>query len=117
MDTKEVKYTKRNVLGSLNDPITQRIAKWLKETRCKQNLQQKDMAELLCVGECTYGRYERGETTMPIDVICKLHKLYRVDLNFLLCGEDPKTLQDLDLESFKKQLPEIIITCLKDSFK
>jgi len=46
---------------------------------------QKQIAEILNIGQRTYADYELGKTRIPLDSIIKLAKFYNVDMNYI-CG-------------------------------
>lgn len=60
---------------------TQRI----RDLREDLDLRQKDIAELLNVGQKTYSDYELGKSRMPIDSIIILAKFFNVSLDYI-CG-------------------------------
>ena len=45
---------------------------------------QKEIAEYLNMHTTQYQRYERGESTVPADIIVSLAKLYEVPSDYLL---------------------------------
>lgn len=46
---------------------------------------QKEIAELLKVGQRTYCDYELGKTRIPVDSLIVLAKLYNVSMDYI-CG-------------------------------
>jgi len=60
---------------------TQRI----RDLREDLDLRQKDVAELLNVGQKTYSDYELGKSRIPVDSIIILAKFYNVSLDYI-CG-------------------------------
>lgn len=46
---------------------------------------QKEIAELLNVGQKTYSDYELGKTRIPVDSLIVLAKLYNVSMDYI-CG-------------------------------
>lgn len=50
----------------------------------KVKLTQADVAKKLGLELNTYARYERGESTVPADVIVKIAKLYKVKTDYIL---------------------------------
>lgn len=45
---------------------------------------QKEIAEYLHMHTTQYQRYERGESTVPADIIVSLSKLYEIPSDYLL---------------------------------
>ena len=69
----------------------------LKELRSKKNLTLVQMGELLGVSHMTYQRYEKNETDVSTDMLCKLADLFNCSTDYLL-GRDalaPMTLDDI----------------------
>lgn len=56
---------------------------------------QKEVAELLNVGQKTYSDYELGKTRIPVDSLIVLAKLYNVSMDYI-CGvsDIPEKFQD-----------------------
>lgn len=46
---------------------------------------QREIAEVLNVGQRTYADYEYGKTRIPVSSLIKLAKFYDVDMNYI-CG-------------------------------
>jgi len=44
---------------------------------------QKQIAEILKVGQRTYADYELGKTRIPLESMIKLAKFYNVDMNYI----------------------------------
>ena len=53
-------------------------------------LTQADVAKKLGLELTTYARYERGETTVPADVIVKIARFYKVKTDYILELTDRK---------------------------
>lgn len=54
----------------------------LREDRDKT---QREIAELLKIGQKTYSDYELGKTRIPVDSLIVLAKLYNVSMDYI-CG-------------------------------
>ncbi len=60
----------------------------LKELREENSISQKDIAEFLNIKQNTYSQYETGKRQLPIDVLIKLAKFYKVSTDYILGLED-----------------------------
>lgn len=60
----------------------------LKDLRTDNDLTQKDIGKILNISNRQYGRYERGERDIPIDLLCILAKYYTVSLDYLVEDTD-----------------------------
>ena len=56
----------------------------------KVKLTQADVAKKLGLELNTYARYERGECTVPADVIVKIARFYKVKTDYILELTDKK---------------------------
>lgn len=62
----------------------------LRELREDNDYTQSYLACQLHVNQKTYSRYETGEHQIPLDILCKLAKLYDVSTDYLLNMTDIK---------------------------
>ena len=60
----------------------------IKELREENNLTQQSVAEYLNIKQNTYSQYENEKRQLPIDVLIKLAKLYKVSTDYILDLED-----------------------------
>lgn len=60
----------------------------LKELREENCLSQKEIADFLNVKQNTYSQYETNKRQLPIDVLIKLAKFYKVSTDYILGLED-----------------------------
>ena len=60
----------------------------LKELSEENNVAQKELAEYLNIKQNTYSQYETGKRQLPIDVLIKLSKFYKVTTDYILDLED-----------------------------
>lgn len=65
------------------------------EIRKKNNLSQQDIADVINEPKRTYAAWERGENSIPIEVLVKLADYYGVTIDYLL-GRDPLQIKRLD---------------------
>lgn len=63
-----------------------KIGKNIVEVRNSLNIKQKDFAKLLDLHAPALGRYERDEVLPGAESLAKLHTIFNVNLNWLLCG-------------------------------
>ncbi len=57
----------------------------IRTLREDRDITQKEIAELLKVGQKTYSDYELGKTRIPVDSLIVLAKLYNVSMDYI-CG-------------------------------
>ena len=60
----------------------------LKELREEYNISQKEIAEFLNIKQNTYSQYETDKRQLPIDVLIKLSKFYKVTTDSILGLDD-----------------------------
>ena len=56
----------------------------LKDLREDNDLNQKELADVLGVHQTTYSSYEIGKLSLTADVLIKLAKYYKVSVDYLL---------------------------------
>lgn len=64
--------------------ITYNIYMKLNDLREENNLTQSQIAEYLNIKQNTYSQYETGKRQLPIDVLVKLAKFYKVTTDYIL---------------------------------
>ncbi len=62
----------------------------LRDLREDLDLTQKELAEFLHIKQNTYSQYENGQRQLPIDVLIKLAKYYKVSTDYILGLTDKK---------------------------
>lgn len=93
------------------------FAKRLKDMRKDNQKTQNEMAKLLGVRRSTYGEYERGVITPPIDKIQILADYFDVSLDYLVgntnfqTAEERNEINPLDIAQQMKS----ILECLQNS--
>ena len=60
----------------------------LKELREENNYTQQQIAEILNIRQNTYSQYENQKRQLPIDMLIKLAKFYKVTTDYILNLED-----------------------------
>ena len=60
----------------------------LKDLRDENNFTQSQIAEYLNIKQNTYSQYENEKRQLPIDVLIKLSKFYKVTTDYILGLED-----------------------------
>lgn len=94
----------------------------LREVMKMHEIKQEELASYLNKDISTISRYENGEITVSMDLICYLSEHYHVDINYLLMGELPE-LEVIDLlkgngeEYYKKQIERIMKYILELAIK
>ena len=68
--------------------ISYNICMKLKELREENNLTQSQLADYLSIKQNTYSQYENEKRQLPIDVLIKLAKFYKVTTDYILGLED-----------------------------
>ena len=56
----------------------------LKDLREDNDLKQRQLAEILHIGQPTYNHYEKGYREIPIDCLIELAKFYRTSVDYLV---------------------------------
>lgn len=56
----------------------------LRDLREDSDLKQKEIAEYLHIKQNTYSQYENGQRQLPIDILIKLAKFYKVSTDYIL---------------------------------
>ncbi len=66
----------------------------LRDMREDNDLEQKDVAEILHISQQYYSRYERGEVDLPIRHYMTLARYYNISVDYL-CGltDTPRKLE------------------------
>lgn len=62
----------------------------LRDLREDSDLKQKELADYLHIKQNTYSQYENGQRQLPIDVLIKLAKYYKVSTDYILGLSDQK---------------------------
>lgn len=56
----------------------------LKDLREDNDLKQRQLAEILHIGQPTYNHYEKGCREIPIDCLIELAKFYRTSIDYIV---------------------------------
>ena len=65
----------------------------LKELRKNSALTQQDIAEVIGVDRSSYSYYENGKASPSFQVLIKIAKVFNVTLDYIVFGDDSKTVQ------------------------
>ncbi len=68
--------------------ISYNICMKLKELREENGITQSSVAQYLNIKQNTYSQYENEKRQLPIDVLIKLSKFYKVSTDYILGLED-----------------------------
>lgn len=86
----------------------------LEELRKSKGLTLLQMGDKLNVSHMTYQRYEKGDTDVSTDMLCKIADIFTVSTDYLLGREKPVSLADLlnryDLTELEKKFIEIYVS-------
>ena len=56
----------------------------LRELREDKDLTQQELSDMLGCSQTTYSRYETGDLNVPIDILKKLAKFYKVSIDYIV---------------------------------
>ena len=63
----------------------------IRDLREDNDLTQSEIAKYLMCDQSLYSKYERGERTVPLEIIVKLAKFYKTSVDYIVClTDDPK---------------------------
>lgn len=62
----------------------------IREMREDADLTQQQVAEYLMCDQSLYSKYERGERSVPLELICKLADFYKTSVDYLAYRTDNK---------------------------
>ena len=62
----------------------------LRILRKEMKMSQSDVAEFLGIAQTVYSRYERGQNTIPLELLLKLCDLYAVSSDYILGRSNTK---------------------------
>lgn len=60
----------------------------LKELREEYKKSQQQIADMLNVTRAAYSRYEKGQRSVPIEILWKLADYYKVNIDYLVGREE-----------------------------
>ena len=64
----------------------------IRNLREDKDLTQKEMAKVLQTTHRTYSRYEKGDSTIPLDILIKIADFHQVSIDYLLERTNNKKL-------------------------
>ena len=73
----------------------EKIGKFIKEIRTKNNLTQKDLAKKLGVTYQAVSKWENGKNVPDISILKEMSKMFNVDIDEILDGEKKNKKKDL----------------------
>ena len=62
----------------------------IRDLREDRDLNQEEIARLLCVSQATYSRYEKGELNIPYHALSALADFYNTSVDYLLGRTDER---------------------------
>lgn len=83
----------------------------LKEIRQKQNLTQKDVAEMLGISRSSYTNYETGKREPDLTTLSKMSDIFHVSTDYLLgkSNDDAEIERESIFYRFSKEAKELNI--------
>lgn len=85
----------RSSLPAGSSEVKQAFAKRLRRLREGLGYEYQEMADTLGVGKDTYRKYEKGANEPSLFVLDSLHRHFGVSLDFLISGNNEKTVVPL----------------------
>ena len=85
--------------------INENIAKNIIMLRKEKKWTQQDLADQLNYSDKTISKWERGDSTPDIEMLCKVAEVFNVDINFLISEHstfEVKSLQNSNQQSSHK---------------
>ena len=64
--------------------------KRIRDLREDKDLTQTEIAKILNITQRTYSRYENGERSVPLELLCRIADYYKVSVDYLLERTDIK---------------------------
>lgn len=64
--------------------------------RKDRGISQTEIAKLLGISQRNYSHYERGETNIPLDILCKIAMIHNTSIDYLLNMTD-------DIKPYKRR--------------
>ena len=63
----------------------------IRDLREDNDLTQSEIAQYLMCDQSLYSKYERGERTIPLEIVVKLAKFYKTSVDYIVyLTDDPK---------------------------
>ena len=112
MNTEELKLYNAQYTQEERKNLTAQTLAIFRQTN---NLQQKEVAELIGIKPQTYGAYENGRNETPTEVLVRLSILYEVPVDLLIQKDARKTKENAleQIELYNRQMDEIKEQLLK----
>lgn len=97
----------------MND-VKKNIANNLYNLRIKNKLTQADFAKKLNYTDKSVSKWEKGDATPPIEILCEIAEIFNVSLDYLTRDNDGVVYED-KFSTLKNRPSKLIITLLADS--
>ncbi|MCR5184702.1 MAG: helix-turn-helix domain-containing protein [Bacilli bacterium] len=97
-------------MASINENIAKNIILLRKERKWTQ----QDLAERVNYSDKTISKWERGESTPDIEMLCKVAEVFNVDINFLIAEHSNLEVKNLQNQNYKfvRGLLIVILVCV-----
>lgn len=82
----------------------------IKNLRMKAGMTQDSLSEKLGITKNAYQKIERGANGAKIDTLVRLAEIFNVSLDYIVCGKQPQTLEQILNYTDEKQYEFIIAT-------
>ena len=94
--------------------ITENIARNITLLRKQNKWTQQELAERLNYSDKSISKWERGESTPDIEMLCKVAELFNVDVSYLTQEHNEADIKKLDNSSnlFVRNLLILIMACV-----
>ena len=73
----------------------------IKDLREDNDLTQKQISEYLLCDQSLYSKYERGERSIPLELVIKLADYYDVSLDYIVGRTDTPTFQKKNILNYE----------------
>lgn len=84
--------------------------KRIKDLRMKKGMTQDGLSEKLGITKNAYQKIERGANGAKIDTLVRLAEIFDVSLDYIVCGKQPETLEQILNGVDEKQYAFIMAT-------
>lgn len=87
----------------------------IKRLREENNLNQTELGKMIGKTQATVNKYEKGEVTIPSDILFLISKALNTSTNYILCGEEPVTDETTQLLEELHKNPDLKVLLYEGS--
>ena len=73
----------------------QESGKRLRDLRMKEGMTQDELSEKLGITKNAYQKIERGANGAKIDTLIELAEIFKVSLDYIVCGKQPQMVESM----------------------